>query len=681
MKDIGYNLLRRRALLVVFLTIFFMISISASLISVKAKTYTWLSNPTFDTSDEWFYQFGSEGDNSDVNADISNGTANFNVLGDAGTITPVSGIINNSKSSMGWKQYKNDIFQFPDTANIGSEGIYVRHRWFDDPNQFPSVHFRKNVSMNIDMSDYNITDVNLNILFNASVNSNVDTPNDSGDWTYFGTGDYIVFYALISDIYYQEPYYVAKNKTRYLGQNSPEFIQINDSLLFTFNENVIIEALNKAFEKDPDHSNFSITLGIDIYSEDNIQTSDPDYFDDLYIKTFNLTISYKKNIDEYTTISWNQEASKISGDDIIISKAIFSFNYKINKIWPEIAPLSEIRFYVNNKLFSTGNIKLSNFQESFEETDEFDVKGFIEKNVNITISIQLILKDSFELEEIYSISIDNVNLRIDLISPGYDWTPIIISLIFGIIFLISIFIAYQKYYKYPKKIRKLRKFRRKVRKGKSINKLEFNKKEEIIKNLLINKKKTLALMIIILIFSSFLLSFYINSSIFILNKNQQNYSINMLSSDINDKELIKNPNFNTSEYWNFTFGNRGDPSVLISSFNNNTANINVLGEKKEIDLVSGIPNQTQFSQGWRIYNNSNYLPPDYAVINGSGCYVWHTLDEAESGGQIHNFPSVHFKKNISIADDMSLYKITSVNLDILINASVNGNVDAVNDTV
>ena len=62
-------------------------------------------------------------------------------------------------------------------------------------------------------------------------------------------------------------------------------------------------------EKDPDHSNFTLTLGIDIYSEDNYGGTDTDTFSDLFIKTCNLTFTVKKKIDQSTTLSWNQANS------------------------------------------------------------------------------------------------------------------------------------------------------------------------------------------------------------------------------------------------------------------------------------------------------------------------------------------------------------------------------------
>jgi hypothetical protein len=262
---------------------------------------------------------------------------------------------------------------------------------------------------------------------------------------------------------------------------------------------------------------------------------------------------------------------------------------------------------------------------------------------------------------------------------GFNWTPIIIGLIIGIIALTSSFITYQKYFKYPKKIRKLRKIKRKLKKGKSIKEINFSNRKSLIKKRHQDKKNLISFVLITLVLFSSFTNVLSSISTYQVNTYKQKSQISL--SNIQNKELIKNPDFQTNDFWNFTIGERGDGSVFNNSIYNNFANFELLGEKKKLVLSAGVPNQTSLSEGWIISNNSNYLPPDFTDINNSGCYVWHTLDESPASGQIRNFPSVHFKKNISIQDNMSQYKITSVDLEVLVNASVDPNVDAVNDTV
>ena len=394
----------------------------------RSVTQQWIKNPTFESPIEptWYWENGSEGDNSDMDATTSTGQANYDVLGETRTFTLVSGVINSS-TSPNWMQFRNGDFQYPDEALIQSYGAWVRHTWADDTNQAPSVHWKTNVSVPIDMSDYVITSASLEVIANASVNWNVDTPNDNGDWTNFAIGDSVTFYTQISDLDYNPPIYtVASNKTKYLGQqNSTQttILTIDDSPLETVGEIDLITALNSAFDKDPSHSNFTLTLGIDIYSEDNLPGTDTDTFDDLIIKTCNLTFTVKKKIDQSTTLSWNQIGNTLDSASVQVTDAKFYFKYKINNTWPLSAPLSEIIFYINDKSFDEGIIKLTSATTSWQDAKVggFDVTSLISTDVNITVSIEVFLKDTFELDQGYSISINEVYLNISYIETFPDY--------------------------------------------------------------------------------------------------------------------------------------------------------------------------------------------------------------------------------------------------------------------
>jgi len=387
----------------------------------------WINNPTFESPIEpgWFWKNGPDGDNSDMNATTSFNQANYEVLGETRSFTVVSGIINSS-TSPGWEYFNKTGFLPPDTAQIRSYGCYASHFWNDGPNQFPSAQWKTNVSVPIDMSDYVITSASLEVIVNASVNANIDTPNDDGSWQNFAIGDSVTFYSQISDLNYNPPLYtVALNKTKYLGQQNasvPTILTLPDSPLETVNQIDLITALNSAFEKDPSHSNFTLTLGIDIYSEDNLGSADPDNFDYLIIKKCNLTFTVKKKIHQSTTLSWNQIGNQISGDNIQITEANFNFKYKIDKNWPSEAPLSEIRFYINDKVYTEGITKLSSATTSFQEAKlgGFNILGFIEKDINITTSIEVFIKDNFELNETITISIDDAYLNVTYIETLPD---------------------------------------------------------------------------------------------------------------------------------------------------------------------------------------------------------------------------------------------------------------------
>ncbi|MFX1488734.1 MAG: hypothetical protein ACFFBI_06270, partial [Promethearchaeota archaeon] len=399
-------------------------------IQTSAKSITtkqWIKNPTFESPIEpiWFWENGSEGDNSDMEGTTSPGQANVRVLGDTQTFTVVSGTVNSS-TSQGWKQIRNGDFQFPTTSLINNDGCFVYHYWHDDTNQAPSVHWKTNVSVGIDMSEYKITSASLEVIFNATVDPDIDTPRDSV--TNFAIGDSVTFYSQISDLSYNPPLYtVARNKTKYLGQygnGNPSILSIPDKPMETVSELDLITALNSAFEKDPSHSNFTLTLGIDVYSEDNEPGTDYDHYTALLIKTCNLTFTCEKRIDEFTSVAWNQVGNQLSGPNIQIKEAIFNFEYKVDSDWPTSAPLSEINFYFNSRKFEAGSIKLNTANNTFQEArlGGFNVTSLILKDVNISVSIEIYLKDTFELDDTITISIDNVFLNITYVDVFPDYS-------------------------------------------------------------------------------------------------------------------------------------------------------------------------------------------------------------------------------------------------------------------
>ena len=404
----------------------------------RSVTKQWITNSNFSSvpiEPTWYWENGSEGDNSDMDATTITGQANFEVLGETRTYSGTSGIVNSS-TSLGWGMFNNSGFLPPHIAKINASGCFVAHHWDETAGgdsqiyNYPSIQFKKNVSLGVDISDYVIKSASLEVIFNASVDPNIDTPNDNytggQDEDLYAIGDFATFYVLISDLNNDFSYTVAYNRTKYLGQygnGNPSILNITDSPMYVFSEDDIITALNSALEKDLDHSNFTITLGIDIYSEDNDNSGDHDDWDSLMIKTCNLTFSYEKKIDQATKLSWNQEGNTLDSASVQVTDAKFFFKYKINNTWPASAPLSEIKFYINDKSFDEGIIKLTSANTSWQEAKigGFDVTSLISTDVNITVSIEVFLKDTFELDQVYSISIDDVYLNITYIETFPDY--------------------------------------------------------------------------------------------------------------------------------------------------------------------------------------------------------------------------------------------------------------------
>ena len=435
-----------------------------------------LSNNRFNDASKW--ELKVSGDPNGVDGIINEGQAKYQIFGEKRTFADLYGTPNSS-TSPGWKICNNSDFLLPDDVAVNASGCYVYH-FLDESegpdsigqvHNFPSVHFRKNVSLPVDMSEFNITSASLDFIFNASVDANVDTPTDTVDQG--AIFDSATFYVEIADIQINYPFRVAENKTRSLGRDGdPRWLTINDTLIEDFNEKDLIDALNLALENDPDHSNFTIIIGIDIYCEDNFASGggDRDKWNALIINNCNLTFTYEKKIEKFTSISWNQIGDDISGRNIKIKEATFEFDYKIDKPWPTLlSPFSEIRIIINDDIIPE-TVRISSAKNSFDEAKEdgFEVTDFIEKGEDTVVSIEAFIANTFGFDRNITISIDNVYLYIKYITiePETDWTPLVMVLVGGIIALASFFTLYEKHFKHPPMIRKIRKLKKIIKKGK-----------------------------------------------------------------------------------------------------------------------------------------------------------------------------------------------------------------------
>ncbi|MHA2390908.1 MAG: hypothetical protein ACXAEX_02970 [Promethearchaeota archaeon] len=383
----------------------------------ESFTKQWLDNPTLDAPIEpiWYSEF--QGDISDTEAISGLGHANISVIGDTGKVS-----IDESLSSTDWTAIANpDLPILPDTYEINSAGAYVSHLWDENLNQTrnrPSVHWKRNISTPINISDYVITSASLDVAFNATVTvsphsgGGIDREGDAGLDRY-STGDYAYFYVLLSDLDQTfDPIQVAFNNTGDLGRDSPAISNYPDSPMNIVPEDVLISVLTSILEQDG--HNFTITLGIDIYCEDNEVGADEDRWNSLIIRNFNLTFTYEKKINQFSGASWSQDADKISdvsNDTVIVNEAILNFKYKIDQDWPTSSPNSEFRILINDNQHPE-TIKLSTANSTFQDAKPggFDVTALITEDVNL--SIQLFLADEFSLNQTVITSIDDIILNI-----------------------------------------------------------------------------------------------------------------------------------------------------------------------------------------------------------------------------------------------------------------------------
>ncbi len=450
------------------------------------KQYTdiqWLNNSSFEgTGEPWFSDI--EGDITDVSASLSAGQGNFEVLGSTGYFSNISG----TPKASDWNEYNNSYFILPDdTHEINENGLEAAHTFQENTDQSrnrPSVHWRRNITMPLDMSDYIITSASLSVIVNGSADTNVETPTtnlDIGEPGYSGFAtyyDYARFYMKVSNLDYENLYEVAYFQTVDLGignrsrQGTGITNYLNDTFMTIIDEPILLFYLTKALEKDPYY--FGVTLGIDIYCEDNYDAADLDIFSSLLIKSVNLSFTYEKKMDQLTSVSWNQIADMINGTNVKVTKANLNFNYKINEVWSDtISPNSEIRVLIND-IPHTETIKLSSAPTEFQEVKigGYNLLDITFPYININFSIQVRLGDEFGLNRPFTISIDDVIFLISYTETFPEDLPIPEPLIFRILLIAATVIAlslggyllaYQRLLKYPHSVRKVRKFKRTLR--------------------------------------------------------------------------------------------------------------------------------------------------------------------------------------------------------------------------
>ncbi len=434
----------------------------------------WLENPTFEDPIEPTWYPIIQGDVSDVYVSTNINQANYKILGDSGVLQ-----VDDALNSSDWSVFRNPKRPvLPDIYNISSAGAEVYHYWDENVNQTrntPSIHWKRNIQMPVNMSDYIITSASLEVVYNATVTvsphaitgAGIDRDGDAGLDAY-AIGDFAEFYILISDINNTQEYPLAYYQTVDLGRDNPFTPNITDTILNSIPENVLISLLSAVLGGD--NYNFTITMGIDIYCEDNEYGADDDQWDSLLIKSLNLTFSYEKKIDQFTSGSWAQDLDAISGSNIQITDANLNFKYKIDKNWTESSQNSQIRIFINERKFDQ-TISLIDYvySSSFQETRSggFDIAEILLPYENFTLSIQVFLAEDFELDSNITISITDVYLYISYTETFPD--PIPEPLLFAGLFIISIIgagvlaaylIAYQTYLKYPVPVRKVRKYRK-----------------------------------------------------------------------------------------------------------------------------------------------------------------------------------------------------------------------------
>jgi len=334
----------------------------------------------------------------------------------------------NSTTYSDWTPFnKTELVIEPNQGyGVDVDGVWCGHDWNEDsggqPYNTPRMYWRYNVSLPFDMTDYIITNAFFYAIINATVNQDIDTEGDSqARWSpnyplnQHVIYDYAEFYVEISDLNIEaaNTFNIGYNRTVTLGNDDPPGEYEIEGLIDPKTTQAIIDAINNVLAVDPGHDNFTMVLGIYMYCEDNYGGNDRDQWEDLRFKELNLTFSYAKKIDESAALSWEQVGDELTGANIDIINATLNFKYNIDKNWTASSRNSEFRILINNRQH-TETIKLSNANSTFQDIKPggLDVSALILKNVNITVSIQVYMANTFALDQKYIISIDNASLSI-----------------------------------------------------------------------------------------------------------------------------------------------------------------------------------------------------------------------------------------------------------------------------
>lgn len=482
----------------------------------------WIKNPNFTTQDYWFIE--SAGDDTDVNGIISGEQANCDIIGEKWLFSNVSGVPNSSYWTPG---KESQISIFPDIYEFTPYGLNATHEyWEGDPlldniygvprNQSrnnPIIHWNRIINMPFDMKDYTITSVNLSAIFNASADRNIETPFEpiEGEPTtgYAAEYDHVRFSVFFSDLNKLEVYEVAYNQTVDLGigyfirdgrEGRDDVSTVGNTFMKVVDKDELKFYLTRVLSHD--YQNFRITLGIDIYNEDNYASGERDTWYYLLIKSCNFSFNYKKNIDRFTSISWKQNCDKVSSlseHPVIVQNATLNFKYKINELWnTSLSPNSEIRILINDNKYGEA-VALSTATTSYQtaKVGGFDVKDLITDDVNL--SIQVYLADDFILDHNITVSIDDVSLHLSyvIIEPdepiqkGQDLSWLVYLLIAAIGSIVIVFSLYQTHFKYPPTVRKIRKLKRKVRREKKLKPIGLSNRDDLLISTIQYKTRTI----------------------------------------------------------------------------------------------------------------------------------------------------------------------------------------------
>ena len=238
----------------------------------------WLQNPTLTSpiTPPWYAAFG--GDSTDIDAMDGNNQANVTVTGEEGTKI----IFENQPNDTEWISTNNPAVPLrPDSdAANATHRWWASHYWTEQDNvgnSYVSVQWRKNFTMEVNMSDYEIISASINSTVNGTVQAGITQGGGievNGDTVnHYGLNDSARFYVRIANLAGTKEFEIAYYKTSTLGAGDAAGDDyMYDTLMDSISEEIIIAYLISVLEDDG--QNFTVILGIDIYCDENHQTDE-----------------------------------------------------------------------------------------------------------------------------------------------------------------------------------------------------------------------------------------------------------------------------------------------------------------------------------------------------------------------------------------------------------------------
>ena len=154
---------------------------------------------------------------------------------------------------------------------------------------------------------------------------------------------------------------------------------------------------------------------------------------------------------------------------------------------------------------------------------------------------------------------------------------------------------------------------------------------------------------------------------------QENETLNIRAQSEEDysDQWLENPSFdNPNESWFYTI--QGDKSDVSGNLGDGKADFNILGGQHNFTLIADPP----LALDWTEVDNPNSPNhPDIDEITAEGCRVSHEFDDITA---LQN-PSVHWDQNITMPVNMTDYAIKSVSIQAIVNATVDENLDRLED--